>query len=191
MTRVLTGIELSTPRLVLREFADGDIDTITEACQDAEIERHTMLPAPYRRADAERFVHEICRPGRAAGTGAVFGVFTADAGALVGSVGLHRIAHLDEPAAGSAGIGYWTASWSRGRGYTAEAVAGVCRWAFLDLRLALITWEAIVGNEGSLRVARRSGFVLEGTRRAYLLHRGVRKDLWAGSLFAPETSHAS
>jgi RimJ/RimL family protein N-acetyltransferase len=188
--RVLTGVVLSTSRLTLREFRESDIDTVTQACQDAEIEQYTMLPAPYRRADAEKFVRDVCPAGRAAGTDAVFGVFESAAGTLVGAVGLHKIAHLGEAAGGRAGIGYWTAPWARRHGHTSEAVGAVCRWGFAELGLALIAWDAIVGNEGSWGVARRNGFVREGTRRASLVHRGVRKDLWVGSLLADEFAGA-
>jgi RimJ/RimL family protein N-acetyltransferase len=188
--RDLTGVELSTPRLTLREFREADIDAIAGACRDEEIVRHTMVPAPYRRSDAERFVRETCPNGRAAGTDAVFGVFESETGMLVGAVGLHRIAQLAAAAGGSAGIGYWTAPWARRRGFTREAVAEVCRWGFAEFGLALIRWEAIVGNDGSWEVARRNGFVLEGTRRAALLHRGVRRDLWVGSLLAGEFAGA-
>jgi len=186
VVRDLTGVALSTPRLILREWRETDIDAITEACQDEQIQRYTMVPAPYTRADAEKFVRETSPALRAAGTDAVFGVFAADPGTLVGAVGLHRIAQVAEPAGGSAGIGYWTAPWARRRGYTTEAVAAVCRWGFQEFGLALIRWDAIVGNDGSWKVARRNGFVLEGTRRACLLHRGVRKDLWVGSLLSTE-----
>ena len=208
--RDLTGVALSTPRLILREFREADIDAIAEACQDDEIQRYTMLPTPYGRADAERFVRKTCPAGRAAGTDAGFGVFTAetaetadaaetgdaadaanaagsaDTSSLVGAVGLHNIAQVDEPAGGTAGIGYWTAPWARRHGYTTEAVGAVCRWGFQEFGLALIRWDAIVGNDGSWEVARRNGFVREGTRRASLLHRGVRRDMWVGSLLAAE-----
>lgn len=177
---------MSTDRLTLREFREADIDALTEACRDDEIRRYTMVPSPYQRADAERFVRESNPARRAAGTDAGFGVFTKDAGELVGVVGLHNIGDVEEPAGGSAGIGYWTAAWARRRGYTTEAVAAVCGWGFAELGLALIRWDAIVGNDGSWEVARRCGFVLEGTRRSSLLHRGVRKDIWVGSLLASE-----
>ncbi|HET9172409.1 MAG TPA: hypothetical protein VFN97_23485 [Actinospica sp.] len=39
--RDFTGVRLAT-RLTLREFAEADIDAITEACQDEEIPRYTM-----------------------------------------------------------------------------------------------------------------------------------------------------
>ncbi|MEV0842515.1 GNAT family N-acetyltransferase [Actinocatenispora sera] len=178
----LTGVRLTTPRLILRALRDEDIDAVTEACQDPEIQRYTMVPSPYRRADAEQFVRRVAPALRAAGTGAPFGVFTADTATLVGTVGLLEIGELDEPAGGRAGIGYWTAPAARRRGYTTEAVGAVCRWGFRELGLAVISWEAIVGNDGSWEVARRNGFVREGTRRARLLHRGVRRDLWVASL---------
>ena len=181
-----TGVTLSTPRLTLREFVEADIDVITEACQDPDIGRYTMVPSPYTRADAEKFVREIGPESRARGTDVVFGVFVTETGTLVGTVGLHNIAHVHEPVGGGAGIGYWTAPWSRRRGYTAEALEAVCRWAFDELDLALIRWEAFVGNDGSLAVARRCGFVLEGTRRSYVVHRGTREDIWVGSVLAAE-----
>jgi hypothetical protein len=121
-----------------------------------------MVPSPYRRADAERFVREVVPAQRAAGTGAPFGVFRADTATLVGTVGLLEIAERDEPVGGRAGIGYWTAPWARRCGYTTEAVGAVCRWGFEELGVAVISWEAIVGNEGSWAVARRNGFVREG-----------------------------
>jgi RimJ/RimL family protein N-acetyltransferase len=184
--RDLTGVTLSTPRLLLREWREADIDAIAEACQDEEIQRYTTVPTPYTRADAEMFVRTLCPAKRSAGTDAAFGVFATDTGMLVGAIGLHNIAQLDEPAGGSAGVGYWTARDARRRGFTTEAVAEVCRWGFQELGLALIRWDAIVGNDGSWEVARRVGFVREGTRRAVLVHRGVRTDMWVGSLLAAE-----
>ena len=177
-----TGLTLRTERLILRPFGEQDIDAITEACQDPLIKLYTVVPSPYARADAEKFVREMVPRARAAGTGAVFGAFLADTGELAASVGLHNIGHLDTPYGGDGGIGYWAAPGTRGRGYTTEAVREVCRWAFEDLGLAVIRWEAIVGNEASWHVVEKVGFTREGTRRALFVHRGVRVDMWVGSL---------
>lgn len=191
--RDLTGISLRAPGLVLREFGEADLDVITEACQDELIQRYTTLPSPYSRSDAEKFVLEISPKGRAAGTDAVFGVFEAGGagdlaawGGLVGAVGMHRIAHLDAPFGGNGELGYWTAPWARRRGLTARAAAAVCRWGLDELGLARIEWYAVAGNEGSWGVARRCGFVREGTLRAWLVHRGARHDAWAASLLPGE-----
>lgn len=209
--RDLTGVSLSTARLVLREFGADDIDAINEACQDELIQRYTTVPSPHARSDAEKFVLEVAPAGRRAGTDAVFGVFVAGGaqtgaaqtgtaqtgagpadspsakwGGLVGAVGMHRIAHLGEPCGGNGELGYWAARWARGHGYVAEAAAAVCRWGFAELGLARIEWYSLAGNESSWAVARRCGFVREGTLRAWLVHRGARHDAWAGSLLPGE-----
>jgi RimJ/RimL family protein N-acetyltransferase len=89
-----------------------------------------------------------------------------------------------ERAAGTgAGFGAFVAG-------TTEAVREVCRWAVEDLGVAVIRWEAIVGNEASWRVARKVGFVREGTRRAQLVHRDVRVDTWMGSLLRADLRSA-
>ena len=185
-----TGLTLRTERLVLRPFVEADVDAITEACQDPLIQLYTVVPAPYVRADSETFVREMVPRERAAGTGAVFGAFVAETGELAASVGLHNLRHLDTPYGGDGGIGYWAVPGERGRGYTAEAVREVCRWGFEDLGLAVILWDAIVGNEASWHVVRKVGFTREGTRRSQLIQRGVRVDTWMGSLLRTELRSA-
>ena len=125
-------------------------------------------------------------PRRARSSGAVFGVFVAGTGEPAASVGLHDLKHLDTAYGGDGVIGYWAAPGARGRGYTTEAVREVCRWAFEDLGLALIRWDAIIGNEASWRVAEKAGFAREGTLRSRLIQRGVRVDAWIGSLLRTE-----
>jgi RimJ/RimL family protein N-acetyltransferase len=170
---------LETPRLVLRQFTNSDIDTITAICQDGEIQRMTTIPAPYTREHAKGFVQEVCPQGWANETLLNFGTFRKDTGALVSSVGLHgRQFRAD----GIAEIGYWTAPDERGRGFTAEAVEAVCDWAFRELGVVRIEWLAIAGNVGSRAVAEKAGFRFEGTLRSRLIHRGVRDDAWLGAL---------
>jgi RimJ/RimL family protein N-acetyltransferase len=185
-TRSFTHVALRSARLLLRPWAEPDIDAITAACQDPEIQRYVPIPSPYSRTDAEVFVREALPRGRAAGTDVVFGVFDAECGLPVGSVGLHRIKHLEAPSGGAAEIGYWTAPSARGMGYMTEAVREVCRWGFADLGLARIEWLAIAGNAASWRVAEKLGFIREGTLRSYLINRGARDDMWIGSLLRTE-----
>jgi len=170
---------LETPRLVLRPFTEADLDAVTAACQDDDIQRWIPVPNPYRREDARVFVEEVCAAGWRDETLFNLGTFTRDGGELVSSIGLHQ--GVTRPG-GVVEIGYWTAKEQRGRGYTAEAATAMCRWAFGTLGAHRLEWLAGVGNEGSWAVARKVGFTMEGTLRSRMDLRGAKINAWLGSL---------
>ena len=134
--------------------------------------------ASYRIEHAAYFVQHMTRAAWADGRRAEFCVEDAAAGRL-GRVGLDLRPH--EP--GAAEIGYWMARPARGRGAATAAVRALCRWAFAQpaLALDLIEWHCEAGNVASRRVAEKAGFLIEGTLRARLRHRGTRVDAWVGS----------
>ncbi len=173
-------VELSDDRLLLRLPAEEDVEAVTRACQDAELQRWIPVPVPYERAHAVEFV--ASRPERwAAADGEMtFAITGRDDGMLLGMVGLHaHDATMRE-------IGFWTAPWARGRGVMTDAARLVCRFGFDVLGLQRIEWWAGVGNHGSWRVAEKLGFQREGTCRSRLLHRGDRVDGWVAGLLAGE-----
>lgn len=184
--RDLTGIALTTGRLVLAAPTEADIDAITAICQDPDIQAYTAVPAPYTRRDAESFVGGFVPAGRGAGTDAVFGLYHATTGDLLGMIGLHHIHAVDTPDGTGAEVGYWTAPQARCQGYTTEALRAVCRWAFGDLGLDWIKWVAVAGNRASLRVAEKSGFRIDPERTFQHDHRGRRQDMWSGLLLRGE-----
>jgi RimJ/RimL family protein N-acetyltransferase len=176
MDTSVSPVELSDDRLLLRLPDERDVDAVTSACQDADIQRWIPVPVPYERAHAEEFVRS--RPQRwAAEDGEMtFAITAAADGSLLGMVGLHaRDATMRE-------IGFWTAPWARGQGVMTEAGRMVCRFGFDVLGLSRIEWWAAVGNDASWRVAEKLGFRREGTCRARLLHREERLDAWVGGL---------
>lgn len=174
-------VRLTTERLDLRPLTTDDIDDVTAACQDPEIGRWIPVPVPYTREDAVEFVENISTAGWREDTMYNFGVFTREGGALVGSMGLVRIALL-RAAERQAELGFWTAKEQRGNGYTVEAARAVIGWAFADLGVERMEWIATAGNEASRAVATRLGFVMEGVQRGKIVHRGVRRDCWIGAL---------
>jgi RimJ/RimL family protein N-acetyltransferase len=180
--RDLTGTMLTTGRLVLAAPTAADVDTLAEICQDEAIQAWTTVPSPYRREHAQHFVETVVPQGLAAGTDAVFAVYHAVTGQVLGMVGLHGITGPDAKHGAQAEIGYWTAPAARRQGYTVEAVRAVCRWALSELKLDRIEWIAFDGNEASRAVARRVGFTMEGTLRSRMVQRGRRTDVWIGSL---------
>lgn len=100
--------------VALRSLAVEDVSWIFDACQDGEIQRWTLVPRPYTREHAERFVD---------GGNGEFARWviesTAD-GRPVGVISIHAV----EDSAAS--IGYWIASQDRGQGFTTAAIGLVC-----------------------------------------------------------------
>ncbi len=172
---------LTTGHLYLRPPEPRDALDVQAACSDALVQRWTTVPSPYTAADAETWTGTVTRQGWEDGTTATFVALHATTGRLQGAVSLMDIG------AGSAELGYWTAPWGRGQGFTAEAVSAVCRWGFGALGLSRVLWRADVGNWGSRAVAESCGFTVEGTQRQGLVTRdGTRVDGWTGSLLATD-----
>jgi RimJ/RimL family protein N-acetyltransferase len=172
---------LDAPGLHLRPPTLADVDAITEAIQDPEIARWIgVIPIPYTRADAETFVTQVSDPDWDAGTSRQWLITDAADGAVLGMVGLHaRAPRVSE-------VGFWVRREARGRGVAVAAVEAVCRYAFDELGLARVEWQAIVGNEGSRAVALRAGFRLEGVLRGRLDHRGDMVDAWIAARLADD-----
>ncbi|MCW4459437.1 GNAT family N-acetyltransferase [Microbacterium sp. MPKO10] len=169
---------LTTSRLLLRCPALDDVDAITAACQDPEIQRRVPVPVPYRREHAVAYVMSFCEDGWRSGERFTWAL-DAD-GTFAGVVGLDAVAH------GSANLGFWLAPDQRGHGYLSEAVTAVLDYAFGTLNLERVEWRCYAGNRGSARVAQRTGFRFEGVRRSASMGRTGREDDWVGSILATD-----
>lgn len=172
-------LQLTDGVVLLRPPDDNDVDAITAACQDPEIEAWVSTPVPYERHHGQWFIDHVVGPGWESGSDLVWSVREPGTDRLLGMIGLHGIA------AGSAEIGYWAAPLARGAGSMGRAVALVVDHAFDPdgLGLGRISWVAYVGNWPSRRVAWRAGFRVEGTVRGHAVQReGVRRDAWVGTL---------
>jgi len=171
---------LSDDVVVLRPLRDDDVPAIVEACRDPEMARWTTIPQPYLEAHAHDFVHIHARRGWAEDTRAVWAIADPVSDAYLGAVDFTL--HRDE----SAEVGYNVAPWARGRGIGTAALRLGCRWCLDVLGIQRIEWQAEVGNVASRRMAEAVGFVVEGTCRRRLVHRGKRVDGWIGSLLPGE-----
>ncbi|MFI6641681.1 GNAT family N-acetyltransferase [Streptomyces sp. NPDC050504] len=169
-------ITLTTERLFLRAFTPADTEAAHAACQDPDIQRWTVVPSPYTRADAEFFTGVMVPNGWRDDTEYAFAVHVGADGPLAAAVG------ISARTPGTYEVGFWLAKEHRGRGYMTEAVLAAAHWAFTELRADRLEWRAEIGNEPSRAVAERVGFVLEGTQRSGLLNKGTRRDAWIGAL---------
>ncbi|MDL5157890.1 GNAT family N-acetyltransferase [Actinomycetospora termitidis] len=155
----------------LRAWRDDDAEAIFRACQDADVQRFTTVPSPYRREDADWFlahhVHDVEGEG-----GASFCLEGLEApGRVAGSMALLHVRD------GVGEIGYWTAAEARGRGWTADGLATLAAWTFAERecrRLELVIERA---NEASTGVARRVGFRADREEPARVLRDGSVRDV--------------
>jgi len=154
--------------VTLRLPRPDDIDAITLACQDPDVVRWTVVPAPYLREHAEAYV-ESAQPSYATRERLPYVIADAATDALIGSAGFHHVNVVD----GSAELGYWVAPSARQRGVARRA-------ARLQLNAAplfgLRHIEALIeaANFASIAVARGAGFVDSGEVRESLLRDTVR-----------------
>ena len=110
-------------------------------------------------------------------SGVAFAILDARSGELVGCCGVDDWSKEDV-----AQFGYWIAARARGRGYATRAAILLTRWLF-ELGAARVFLTIVAGNEDSVAVARRAGFVYEGTMRSHGVWQGQRCDvMWFAAL---------
>ncbi|MEZ5186693.1 MAG: GNAT family N-acetyltransferase [Candidatus Nanopelagicales bacterium] len=158
---------------ILRPLHADDADPIARACSDPEVARWTQIPHPYRREDAQDFITSRGGDDR---------VWAIDVDGLAGVIGV-RNTRTAEPGP-VADVGYWVASWARDRGVATAALIAV-RDELAAAGYQRINWEALAGNEASVRVAQKAGFTIEGYRRRGLIQRGHLVDVVIGGWTAP------
>ncbi|MFK0070746.1 GNAT family N-acetyltransferase [Streptomyces sp. NPDC091046] len=78
---------------------------------------------------------------------------------------------------GVAEVAYWTAAGARGRGVAARATRTLAHWALDEIGFQRLELLHAVANEASCRVAQKTGFALEGTKRRAVLHQDGWHDM--------------
>jgi ribosomal-protein-serine acetyltransferase len=111
--------------------------------------------------------------------------FTAaivDGGAIVGTIGFHRVDWLNR----ATSIGYWLSEDRQGRGTMTEAVRALTGHAFGAWRLHRVEIRVAVGNDRSAAIPLRLGFTEEGVLRGAERHGDRYLDLRVFALLATE-----
>lgn len=156
--------ELSTERLLLRQFQMSDKDVIQKLCSDKEIAATTLsIPHPFRLADAEEWLKNKKEDYREAKEIA-WAICLKKSSHLIGAIGMRL-----EPKHDSAELGFWVGKSYWGNGYVTEAGKEVVQYSFNNLGLHRLEAHHMVGNEASGRVLEKLGMKYEG------LHRGKIK----------------
>jgi RimJ/RimL family protein N-acetyltransferase len=155
--------------LLLRPWEGGDVTEFLSAYRDDEIRRwHTRRPLTETRV-REWFVgyrHDWQR--ERGGHWAV----TRD-GRVLGRIALRGL-DLDD---GIADVAYWVLPAARGAGVASGAVAALTAWALDDIGFHRLELDHSTRNAASCRVAQKSGYLLEGTKRSAAVHDDGRHDM--------------
>jgi RimJ/RimL family protein N-acetyltransferase len=168
---MVQAAQLRTPRLLLRDWRDGDLEPFAALNADPEVMRH--FRAPLTRAQSDAFATRIRTHLREDGWGLwAVEVVAGDGGRtdpgdtaggaapFVGFVGLARQvfeAHFTP----AIEIGWRLARASWGRGYACEAARSVVDFAFGTLSLDEIVSMTTAGNAPSRRVMEKLGMTYD------------------------------
>lgn len=174
---------LSDGVVTLRQWSIDDAEFMASAFADPAIRRYNGVldidgyPAPPPSlADAAAEIETFASTWRSFATtgrptGVVFAVTDAVSGDLAGGCGVDNWSEENV-----AQIGYWVAPTARGRGMATRAAVLLTDWLF-ELGAARVFLTVVAGNEPSIAVARRAGFVYEATMPSKAAWQGERFDV--------------
>lgn len=184
-----SDVVLFDGRVVLRPWTRGDAPFMSDAFADPAIrqyngnhDRHGHPDPVPSTAQAQTMIDGFARALDAFATsglpvGVAFVIEEAEGDHHVGCCGVDDWTGEDV-----AQIGYWLVAAGRGHGYATRAVVLLTRWLF-ELGAARVFLTVVAGNAGSAAVARRAGFVYEGTMRSHAIWQEERRDvMWFAAL---------
>lgn len=143
---------------IVRLWRTDDAQSLARWADNPRIARHMRdrFPSPYTLADARRWI----RTSSSLDPPTHFALEVE--GLAVGAVGFDLLGDVDRR---TAEIGYWLAEPYWGRGIAPAALAAVTKYAFRRFDLARIQARVFEGNERSIRVLEKAGYILEGRLR--------------------------
>lgn len=174
----LFGLELHTPRLVLRPASDEDIPGLVEAAL-AGIHDPSVMPfsAPWTDQTPDVLAREMARWHWSNRAGVTPESWTVLFAVLLDGrpVGVQDVAANNFAAVKTVSTGSWLTQSVQGRGLGQEMRAAVLQFAFDHLGAERALSGAAVWNESSLGVSRALGYRENGVDRA--TGRPVRRPL--------------
>ncbi|MFJ9902901.1 GNAT family N-acetyltransferase [Streptomyces sp. NPDC101152] len=157
--------------LVLRPWHAEDAPAVHQAFQDP-LMHQWHIRASDSEEEAAGWVAEWVKEWKGERT-AQWAVADAETDRLLG-----RVALLDMSLAGGvAKVAYWTTAPARGQGVAARATTTLTRWAFDEIGFHRLELLHATANHASCRVATKTGFALEGTKRSAALHQDGWHDM--------------
>ncbi|OTA88983.1 hypothetical protein M434DRAFT_398828 [Hypoxylon sp. CO27-5] len=157
---------LTTGKCIIRAFTLGDAEAMAAAANFPEISMYmrNRFPYPYTLENSKFWI-DFCVKGTPMTN---FGIFALD-GTFAGSIGLTPGQDIEYR---TWEVGYWVAKHQWGKGIATTALKAFSEWAFKEfpelLRLEAGVFE---GNNASMKVLEKVGYVREGIRRKAICKR--------------------
>ena len=151
-------IIFQTPRLILRQFTEGDAPLILALNSDPEIVKYVHEPTLKTEEQAKKILLDIILPQYKNNLGR-WAIHTKDNMDFIGWCGLKYRPELDE-----IDLGYRLMQKAWGKGYATEAAQHSLNFGFNNLNLKLITGRTHIENLASIKVLEKIGmdFIGEG-----------------------------
>lgn len=146
-------------RVTLEPFGEQHLPDLIAMLGDPDLLRFTRVPDPPPEGFAGDWLARY-QDGRTDGSREAFAALDED-GAFAGLA----LAPSIDVVAEEAELGYVVAPQARGRGVATAMLGELTRWAFGDRGLLRVYLIIDVANPASLAVARRGGYLHEGTLR--------------------------
>ena len=141
----------------VRSLRPDDAESLTVHANNREvwINLRDGFPHPYTLADADNFIKHCLQPPETTFAIAVDGEAVGAMGFVLGS-DVERV---------SAELGYWLGESFWGSGIVTAAVSAVTDYAIREHHLTRIYATPFAGNNASMRVLEKAGYLLEGIMR--------------------------
>ena len=154
----------------LEPLDETHLDGLAELGRDAEVQRYTYVPSPWVEGFERTW---LGRYDHADGSRAGFAVVDEADGSFLGMAALVTL-DLDGR---QAEAGYIVSPEARGRGVASRALTLLTDWALGELGLERVELRITNGNDASMRVAEKCGYVREGVLRSVHFKQGERSDV--------------
>jgi len=148
---------LETERLILRKFAEDDLDDIFEYAKSPDVGPNAGWPPHKTKEDTAKILKMFIQEDE------VWAIVEKKSNKVIGSYGLHNDKKRDDSKVKM--IGYVLSDKFWGNGYVPEATKRVLDYAFNELDLNIISVYHFPFNERSKRVIEKCGFKFEGVLR--------------------------
>ncbi len=160
---------IETARLTLRPWLAADVDDMYEYAKDPEVGPNAGWQPHANREVSAQIIEKFIEQDD------VWAIVWKETGKVIGSIGLHT--DQRRPGVNCKMLGYVLSRDYWGRGLMTEAAGAAIHYAFMELKLDILSVCHFPHNSRSRRVIVKCGFQYEGVfRKAWVFYDGTTMD---------------